>query len=99
MPTNAPCRGIADRAGKMADTFGSLEQATAGSRAQLADTFDRIGNPETFRAATRNSIDAMCKAKGGALDLADGLKLRAQDNPFAVGLIGAGVGCQLSKRP
>src|SRR3954447_23897716 len=95
----------------MADTVESLEREVAASRARLADTLDRLTSPETSEAVKQDLMDTVRKAKDEALNrtrgaarqttqgLAENLKQRAKDNPFAVALIGAGVAWRLYKRP
>src|SRR4051812_28817924 len=95
----------------MADHLEAIEREVADSRARLADTLDRLTSPETSSAAKRDLMDTVHKTKDELLNrardtgrqtaqgLADSLKQRAIDNPFAVALIGAGIAWRLYKKP
>src|SRR3954465_6076479 len=95
----------------MADHLEAIEREVAESRARLADTLDRLTSPETSSAAKRDLMDTVHKTKDELLNrardtgrqtaqgLADSLKQRAIDNPFAVALIGAGIAWRLYKKP
>jgi hypothetical protein len=95
----------------MADNLETLERDVAESRARLADTLDRLTSPETSEAVKRDLMDTVHKAKDDVMNrardtgrqtaqgVADSLKQRAMDNPFAVALIGAGIAWRLYKKP
>src|SRR5215210_8001981 len=95
----------------MADNLETLERDVAESRARLADTLDRLTSPETSEAVKRDLMDTVHKAKDDVMNrardtgrqtaqgVADSLKQRAMDNPFAVALIAAGIAWRLYKKP
>jgi len=95
----------------MADNLETLERDVAESRARLAYTLDRLTSPETSEAVKRDLMDTVHKAKDDVMNrardtgrqtaqgVADSLKQRAMDNPFAVALIGAGIAWRLYKKP
>ena len=94
-----------------ASTLDDLERDVARARARLADDIARLRDPRAMAQAKAELMDRagdyrdrLVEKVGGAASqraqgLADMLVQRAQDNPGAVAVMGAGLAWRLWKRP
>jgi hypothetical protein len=94
-----------------ASTLDDLERDVARARARLADDIARLRDPRAMEQAKAELMvrandykDRLVKKVGGAASqrvqgFADTLVQRAQDNPAAVAVMGAGLAWRLWKQP